>query len=134
MFKSIDVNINDLCWTVQLAESGSEDLKDEDGNQAWGITFTDNLHIYIQNKNLAPAITKRIILHELCHAFIWSYGHVKDSYNEEELCYFFQSFGKQLLEMSEMIYKELFVSSSNNHAKTKNKPSSRRRVKKTISN
>lgn len=84
------LKINDLTWELKIVDRDSEFLKLDDPDLVnAGITDYHDLKIYI-DQSLSDDMIQRTIIHELTHAFIFSYGY-SDMMNEEEICKFIES-------------------------------------------
>lgn len=84
------IEINNLTWEIEFVERDSKFLKLDDPDLVnAGITDRHDLKIYI-DQSLSDDMIQRTIIHELTHAFIFSYGY-SDMMNEEEICKFIES-------------------------------------------
>ena len=103
----IDFMINMHSWkiaAVEPEESGIEGMH--------GYTDYTNHMILINNKSEETEM-EGVIIHEVTHAYRWSYGFVSDVDNpklciaeiEEMVANFIESFGRQIISKS----KELFI-------------------------
>jgi len=114
----IDFMINMHSWkiaAVEPEESGIEGMH--------GYTDYTNHMILINNK-LEETEMEGVIIHEVTHAYRWSYGFVSDVDNpklciaeiEEMVANFIESFGRQIISKS----KELFIELKKEIRKKKN--------------
>ena len=84
------VNINDLDWQVFFAHSRADKLK-LDGTDCMGITYYQEQEIYL-NKDLGTDLFRQTVIHELSHAFLFSFGyHLDCEMVEEAVCDFLGS-------------------------------------------
>ncbi|MFQ9922097.1 MAG: hypothetical protein ACLRVU_01215 [Beduini sp.] len=60
-------------------------IEGEQETQNLGLTNFINGTIHI-DKNLSASIFKKILIHEMVHACLFSYGHFNENYSQEELC------------------------------------------------
>lgn len=67
-----------------------------------GLTLPFELKIYI-NKDISLELQKRILVHELTHAFLFSFGFDGMTINEEELCYLMGMNASHLVELANEI-------------------------------
>ena len=108
MRNSIKVDIGSLVWTIKKVPKGSKHLIHEDGDTCYCICDPETLTIYVQGTELNSQLYKAYLIHEITHAFVFSVFHNKRSFNEEDLCYFMQHQGPEILEIATYIWKELF--------------------------
>lgn len=81
------IEVNNLTWEIEFVERDSEFLKLDDPDLVnAGVTDRHDLKIYI-DQSLSNDMIQRTIIHELTHAFIFSYGY-SDMMDEEEICQF----------------------------------------------
>ena len=94
------MKINNLNWRITFEEPDNPILN-EDGFYL-GLTVFNELKIYIR-KGLPKGLTKTTVIHELCHAFLFSFGTQNDAYNEEQLCDIFGAHAEQIVQMADKI-------------------------------
>ena len=83
------------------------ETNDRDG-YTLGITSKTQCKIYI-DKKLKKDLMYRTIIHELTHAYVWSYGFDQyTNFEEENLCDFIESYGQSILSKADWIFKKLF--------------------------
>lgn len=91
-----EMEINNLEWRVIEVERGSEKLTNGNGEERYGKCRYYENEIYL-DKELSEKHKKRVLAHELTHAYIYSHLLKKvETYTEEELCEFISSYGKQI--------------------------------------
>lgn len=100
-----EFNIGSLKWAVSYVSSDNEGLKCDSG-QAFGQTYYKTCHIYIDN-TLQPALIRSTVIHELVHAFAFSYGiHLMaNEETEEPVADFFGTFGDEIIRLTDQIMK-----------------------------
>lgn len=52
-------------------------------------------------KDLDYTLKRKTLIHELAHAFINSYGFNDYDFKEENVCYFFETYGDDILKIAE---------------------------------
>lgn len=121
-YKEMSVDIGNLTWKVYLCDKRNRNLYDKDkitakaqtnvnpDECAYGITHFEVSEIYIR-KDVNPQLIKRIIIHELTHAFLFSYGVMgNDSEIEEErLCSFNEQHLEEIFHMTNNICEEFGI-------------------------
>lgn len=84
------VKINGLEWTVFFV-SREHDMLEMDDVQCMGVTYFSDLQIYL-DKSISEELMRQTVIHELTHAFLFSYGvHIEcdnDKDTEEAVCDF----------------------------------------------
>ena len=99
------VMINGLEWTVY--ESGNNQyvsLEREPGEHNIGYYDSAQLAIFI-HKDLPIDQKRRTLIHELAHAFIYSYCVGDgDLFNEEVMCEFVAAYSAKILNIAKSIY------------------------------
>lgn len=105
---NVDLEINGLKWWISCVPEDNEGLKpDIEGESVLGRTFYKTCHIYM-DKDLQPTLFRQILLHELLHAFSFSYGvHLKaDESDEEVIADFFGAHADEMVEAANQIIKK----------------------------
>lgn len=75
------IKIHGLEWAVNFVPYEHERLE-MDGVQCMGVTYFSDLEIYI-NQELDKTVMRQTVIHELVHAFMFSYGiHVEHNNKE----------------------------------------------------
>ena len=102
--------INGIQWTISRVPSGSTFLMRSDGSETVGVTDGNICTIYISNK-LRGAFLRRVMAHELCHAFCMSYNIHMPIEQEEYLADWISLYGAELVYLldeilsNNMLYK-----------------------------
>lgn len=92
---------NDL-WKVKLKDGDSKKMHPSKDRINLGLTEYTELVINIR-KEMPLSLARSTVIHELVHAFIFSYGYEMDS--EEAMCNFFGVHANEILELTEQIMK-----------------------------
>lgn len=98
--------INNLEWEIKEANSDSEELKlNEENVIGFCQPYTNTIYI---DKTLKEYHKKRVLAHELTHAYIYSHLLTRpEKYSEEELCDFVALYGKQIWnQVDEYFFKQ----------------------------
>lgn len=102
------LKILDLDWDVHFLDYTNELLK-LDGQPCFGVTCYETNNIYIRDE-MNDVMTKRTLIHELCHAYAFSYGITfPEKYDkiEEIVCDFFGTYGNMIIADCEKIMKNI---------------------------
>lgn len=101
------IKINGLEWTVFFVTREHDKLEMDD-MQCMGITYFSDLQIYL-DKTLSAELMRQTVIHELVHAFLFSYGiHIEcdnDKDTEEAVCDFCGAYFGKLGKLSNKIIK-----------------------------
>ena len=98
----MEIKINADTWKIEALDGEDEKLHPKTDAYNLGLTEYCTNTISIR-KGMTASVTRSTVIHELVHAFIFSYGyHVK---GEEPMCDFFGSQGDTIMELTEQIMK-----------------------------
>jgi len=90
------ITINGLEWNIEEVEEIAIVVADR---HILGSTYSNTLHIVIL-KDLPPTNFKKVLIHELTHAFIYSFGLDQVKKNDEVLCDFVSAYSEQILKVA----------------------------------
>ena len=96
------ININNYKWTVKFEDPDADVLNN--GGCFIGLTVYQELKIYIR-KGLPEEVARSTVIHELCHAFLFTYGIQADDYDEEQVCNFFGTHADRILKLTDRIMR-----------------------------
>ena len=100
--KHMEIKINANTWKVEALDGKDKKLNPDSEVFNLGLTEYCTNTISIR-KGMTASVTRSTVIHELVHAFIFSYGyHVK---GEEPMCDFFGSQGDSIMELADKIMK-----------------------------
>lgn len=107
-------NIGSLKWAISFVPSDNEGLKGDSGEAALGMTYYRTCHIYVDN-TMQPTLIRSTVIHELVHAFSFSYGiHLlANDETEESVADFFGTFGDEIIRLADQIMKGVVLSADN---------------------
>lgn len=74
---------NNILWRIYFVPKDSFYLLKGDNTYSLGVCDADNKNIYI-NKDINSSLIKKVIVHELCHALLYSYNISFNSDIEQE--------------------------------------------------
>jgi Zn-dependent peptidase ImmA (M78 family) len=97
----MNIRINNVDWGIILT-SNLENLKRSDGSVTLGVTDI-NLRVIFLWKNLNEHMMRKVLIHELCHAFVFSYGYYMTEDEEEFLCSFIDTYAEDIIEDAEIL-------------------------------
>ena len=94
--------INNIKWNIKYVSEYDNNLFRNDGTLTVGMTDNKTKTIYL-NENLESELLTKVLTHELCHAFIFSYNIYLTLPEEEFVCEFVSNFCKNILICSDYI-------------------------------
>jgi len=101
--KPYTIVINEIEWIVQEINPDTALLN---GNRAFAVCNVREKTIYISN-DLNQDFKKQALIHELTHAFVFSYLlEVTNEFNEEELCHFVTKYSPQINQIANEYFKD----------------------------
>lgn len=95
------VKIKDYEYTIEEVDETNKDFMKEEGLVLYGQTIYSQQLIQLY-KNLTPIRKRQTLIHELVHAFHDVYlasQHVKDKYDEEDICCFMATYSEDILKI-----------------------------------
>lgn len=96
--------VNKLEWTMELVDEDKVLLNKEDG-VILGLTDYIVQTISIR-KGMSEQLTRRTVIHELCHCFLFSFGFNVSAYDEETVCNLFESHADSILKLTDKFMKK----------------------------
>lgn len=96
------VNISGIDWKIYLVSSNHPKIQRDDGTFALGCCDTDTKKIYVYNK-LNDKYFKKVLYHELVHAYIYSYKIILNENYEEILADLIATYGEEIVSMTNFI-------------------------------
>ena len=87
--------INGIEWNIVLT-TNSKELERSDGSVTLGVTDL-NLRTIFLWRGLKGKLFRKVLIHELSHAFIFSYDYYLTLEEEEFLCSFVDTYAEDIL-------------------------------------
>ena len=110
------VKIKDYEYEIKEVDENEKDFFNENNElRLYGQTIYEEQVIKIY-KHLNIKRKRDTLIHELTHAFhdvYLSSQHIKDKFDEEDICYFMASYSEDILKIVNEYFKE--VSNANNN-------------------
>lgn len=103
----MELKIHNLHWEVLFVGPDDKYIMDSVGEGACGLTLNSELKILIVN-SLPKDLIWRTIIHELVHAYVWTYGLDGYPMSEESLCNFIETFSESIIETAKAIYNNYY--------------------------
>lgn len=88
--------INGVHWKLKRVDTKNRNLRRPDGSVTIGMTDGNSRTVYIE-KNLRGRLLDKVLAHELCHCFMFSYNIYMDRDEEEFLADWVSNYGRELV-------------------------------------
>lgn len=104
------IKIGNLEWTV-LRAAAHEPVLVVDGLECTGTTWLGKAEIYI-DETLQGSRAMRTLVHELCHAYIFSTQAIRpETWDEEAICDFVAVYALEITKLASEVFNVLYSSS-----------------------
>lgn len=103
--------VNNQEWNLMFVKSNSKDLMRSDGSITIGMTDNNTRTVYINNR-LNDYMTNKVLAHELCHVFAFSFDYSMPIEVEETVADFFSLFGRDMINLLDdltLILKKAYI-------------------------
>ena len=98
--------INGIAWYMIRVRSDSPMLMRSDGSITVGMCDRETQTIYISDA-LHGRFLRKVLLHEICHSAMFSYG-IDMSVDQEELfCDLLSTYGDEIIAITDSVFKAL---------------------------
>jgi hypothetical protein len=98
--------INGETWCIEFVPSNSEILRRSNGEYTLGATVDQYKTVFLADTLYGEKLRK-VLCHELCHCLIFSMNLYFDSYQEERLADFIATYARDIINISDEIYKRI---------------------------
>ena len=88
--------INGIKWKISFVNANSIALKRSDGSWSFAVTDANTSTVYI-SKHVSGAFLRRVMAHELCHCFCFSYNIHMPIEQEEYMADWISLYGTDLV-------------------------------------
>lgn len=92
--------INGMDWNLRLVEPHSTMLMRSDNTYTFGMTDRNTQCVYISNR-INGSFFDRVLCHELCHAFAFSYNLTMPIEVEEIVADFLATYGRNVFALAD---------------------------------
>lgn len=98
--------VNGNLWQIVYVRSEHPIFMRKDGTYTIGVCNNNNKTIFL-NENLKNGMLKKVLIHEIAHAFMFEY-HVDLSVAEEEvICDLIATYGEDIVSVSDDVFGRL---------------------------
>ncbi len=107
--------VNNQEWELQFVKPSSKDLMRSDGSITIGMTDNNTRTVYINNR-LSDYMTNKVLAHEICHVFAFSFDYSMPIEVEETVADFFSLFGRDMINLLDdltLILKKAYIAQAN---------------------
>lgn len=103
--------VNNQEWNLVFVKSNSKELMRSDGSITIGMTDNNTRTVYINNR-LSDYMTNKVLAHEICHVFAFSFDYSMPIEVEETVADFFSLFGRDMINLLDdltLILKKAYI-------------------------
>ena len=100
--------VNGLNWRISLVEPHSHMLRRSDNTITLGVTDNNDKTVYMNNR-LSYSMFDKVLCHELCHVFSFSYDLHIPIETEEMIADFLSTYGRDVIAVADDILKEVLL-------------------------
>lgn len=100
--------VNGLNWRISLVEPHSPMLRRSDNTITLGVTDNNYRTVYMNNR-LSYDMFDKVLCHELCHVFSFSYGLHIPIEIEEMIADFLSTYGRDVIAVADNILKDILL-------------------------
>ena len=98
--------INGITWYMSRVRSDNPMLMRSDGSITVGMCDRETQTIYVSDA-LHGRFLRKVLLHEICHSAMFSYG-INMSVDQEELfCDLLSTYGDEIIAITDSVFKAL---------------------------
>lgn len=103
--------VNNQEWQLQFVKPSSKDLMRSNNSITLGMTDNNTRTVYINNR-LSDYMTNKVLAHELCHVYAFSFDYSMPIEVEEVVADFFSLFGRDMVDLLDdltLILKKAYI-------------------------
>lgn len=107
----MNIKIHNDIWKVKLTDGSKKKMTPDAEHYNFGLCEYDKQVINIRS-GLSKSVARSTIIHELVHAFLFSYGNTVEG--EEQMCDFFGVHADDILTLTDQIMERVVKCSADN--------------------
>ena len=103
--------VNNQEWELLFVNPSNSNLKRSNGSITIGMTDNNTRTVYINNR-LSDYMTNKVLAHEICHVFAFSFDYSMPIEVEETVADFFSLFGRDMINLLDdltLILKKAYI-------------------------
>lgn len=100
--------VNGIDWNLSLVEPHSPTLRRSDNTITLGVTDNNDKTVYMNDK-LSDWMFDKVLCHELCHVFSFSYGLHIPIETEEIIADFLSTYGRDVFAVADDIMRRFVM-------------------------
>ena len=104
-------SVNNQEWQLLFVNPSNSNLKRSDSSITLGMTDNNTRTVYINNR-LSDYMTNKVLAHEICHVFAFSFDYSMPIEVEETVADFFSLFGRDMINLLDdltLILKKAYI-------------------------
>lgn len=98
--------MNGINWSVSLVRADSTMLTRSDGSFTVGVCDRETQEIYI-SELLRGAFLRKVLIHEITHSAMLSYGIDMSIEQEELFCDLISTYGDEIISVADSLFRAL---------------------------
>lgn len=98
--------INNKTWNIRLVQSDSHMLMRSDGSYTVGMCDRTTQTVYISDL-LQGKFLRKVLIHEICHSAMFSYGIDMSVEQEEMFCDLLATYGDEIIGIVDNVFYAL---------------------------
>lgn len=106
----MNIKIHNDIWKIKLTDGRKKKMSPDKDHFNLGLTEYSKLLINIRT-GLSESVARSTIIHELTHAFLFSYGNQVEG--EEQMCDFFGAHGDEIISLTDQIMGGVIYNADN---------------------
>lgn len=100
--------MNGYIWNVYLVAPSDPILTRSDGSFTVGVCDRETQELYISNM-IKGDFLRKVLIHEVCHSAMFSYGIDLDVEQEEVVCDLIATYGDEIFRVADDIFMSLKI-------------------------
>ena len=98
---------NGIPWTIQMKSGKNSIFTDDDNEIVYFGFFENSTQTIILRDDMPTELIEQTLIHELTHAFVFSFGLSGYKFDEEKLCNFVGAHLKRIHKITKQYMKRL---------------------------
>ena len=101
------LTVNNIPWKIIFVDNKNNNLLNNHGLLTLGVTDNNVKTVFLSNK-ISGDLLYKVLCHELCHVYCFSYGIYLDVAEEERLAQFISDYGKSIISDTDDLLQLMF--------------------------